>query len=267
MTSQPLDSSIIAALAEFEKSTSPSVWANLDKKQVLAEMKIRLNDPFQVNQGGQPFCGPASILFELIRKQPLRYVQICRSLFETGSFAGQTRRIQATERLRRSQGRLRMTQADWMVLATLRESENLIFPVEPDAPDILRNLAGMTKSWEMKGWVGEVLGYRQVNYIHTYIYGETEALNTSAQVIASGGVAFALVTAQGLLGNDNQPFLPYPNHWITILGNISIQKGLLWSKDTGRFSMDVYSWANKYHIDLGKAPFEDYFWGVVLGSM
>ncbi|BAY20463.1 hypothetical protein NIES2100_02050 [Calothrix sp. NIES-2100] len=267
MTSQPLDTSIIAALADFEKSNSPSVWANLDKKQVLAEIKIRLNDPFQVNQGGQPFCGPASILFELIRKQPLRYVQICRSLFETGGFAGQTKRIQATERLRRSQGRLRMSQADWMVLATLRESENLIFPVEPDAPDILRNLAGMTKSWEMKGWTQEVLNYRQVKYIHTYIYGETEALNTATQAIASGGVAFALITADGLLDTGNQPFLPYPNHWITILGNISIKRGLLWSKDTGRFSMDVYSWAKKYYIDKGKGHFEDYFWGVVLGSM
>jgi hypothetical protein len=82
---------------------------------VLAEMKIRLNDPFQVNQGQQPFCGPASILFELVRKQPLRYVQICRSLFETGSFKGKPDGIEALYRLRQSRGRLRMGQADWMI--------------------------------------------------------------------------------------------------------------------------------------------------------
>jgi hypothetical protein len=59
-------------LDSFEKSTQPGVWPNLDKKTIIADMRSRLADPFQVNQGGQPFCGPASILFELVRKQPLR---------------------------------------------------------------------------------------------------------------------------------------------------------------------------------------------------
>ncbi len=267
MNSQTLDPSVASALADFETSNAKSVWSSLDKNQVLAEMKIRLNDPFQVNQGQQPFCGPASILFELVRKQPLRYVQICRSLFETGSFQGQTRRIEALYRLRQSRGRLRMGQADWMILATLRDSENLLFSVEPDGPDILRNLAGMTKSWEMKGWTREILGYRKVKHIPTYLYGEFEVLNEAAAVIASGGVVFALITASGLLGTGNKPLLPYPNHWITLVGNISIQGGDWLDKERGRISLDVYSWARKYHIDLDEEPFEDYFWGVVMGSM
>ena len=264
MTSQTLNPSILSALAEFEKSTTPSIWSSLDKKQVLADMRIRLNDPFQVNQGGEPFCGPVSILFELVRKQPLKYVQICRSLFETGGFQGQTMRIQGSKRLCQSRGRLRMSQADWMVLATLRESENLIFPVEADAPTIIRNIAGMTKSWEMKGWAKEVLGFQKIKYWHTYIYGEVEALNETAAAIANGGVAFALITAAGLL-NNKKVFLPYPTHWIPILGNISIQGGDWLNKDRGRISLDVYSWGRKYHLDFDEEPFEDYFWGVVIG--
>src|SRR5579883_2245553 len=162
MTTQVSNSSLQEAqqaLADFENSTAVSAWPYLDKRQVIAEMRSRLSDPFQVNQGGQPFCGPASILFEFVRKQPLRYVQICRSLFETGSFQGKTRQIEASPQLRQSQGRLRMSQADWMVLATWRESENLIFPVQPDEPNIIRNLAGITKPWEMVGWTREILGY------------------------------------------------------------------------------------------------------------
>jgi hypothetical protein len=92
-------------------------------------------------------------------------------------------------------------------LATLRDSENLLFSVEPDGPDILRNLAGMTKSWEMKGWTREILGYRKVKHIPTYLYGEFDVLNEAAAVIASGGVVFALITAAGLLGTWQQtPF-------------------------------------------------------------
>jgi hypothetical protein len=33
MTSQTLNPSIVSALAEFEKSTTPSIWLSLDKKQ------------------------------------------------------------------------------------------------------------------------------------------------------------------------------------------------------------------------------------------
>ncbi len=264
MNSQLLNSSVLAAVTDFENSTTPGVWASVEKKQLLGEMLERLNDAFQVNQGSQPFCGPASIVFELVRKQPLRYVQICRSLFETGNFQGTTKKIQASLTLRRSQGRLRMNQADWMVLGALRESENMIFNIEAEAPDIIRNLAGMTKSWEMKGWTQELLGYKQVKYRHTYLYGEVDALAETSKALFSGGVAFALVTADGLL-RSKTPFLPYPTHWITILGNISVKSGNLFDEDSGRISLDVYSWGKQFHINLDEAPFEDYFWGVVIG--
>ena len=252
-----------AALTEFEQSNKVGVWSYLDKQTIITEMRSRLSDPFQVNQGGQPFCGPASILFELVRKQPLRYVQICQSLFETGSFLAQSRPITASTNLRNSQGKLHLSQADWMVLATWRESENLIFPVEPDSPEIIRNLGGMTKSWEMKGWVKEVLAYREYKYLHTYLYGEFKALQTAAQIIADGGVAFALVTAEGLLQNK-KPFLPYPNHWITILGNISLPPAT--SDQVGNISFDVYSWGKKMHVDIERGALESYLWGLVLGK-
>ena len=150
----------IAALNAFRNSNVPGVWPHLDKKAIVDEMRVRLHNPFKVNQGQQPFCGPASVLFELIRKFPLKYVTLCQSLYETGGFQAKTCSIQTSEALRQaSQGNLRMGPADWMVLATLRESENVLFPVEPNAPEIVRNLAGMTKFWEMKGWVREILEY------------------------------------------------------------------------------------------------------------
>ncbi|MEP0820127.1 MULTISPECIES: hypothetical protein [Trichocoleus] len=252
------------AIADFERSVAPGMWPYLDKATVVAEMRSRITDPFQINQGGQPFCGPAAIAFELVRKQPVRYVEICRSLYEVGSFQSKTRRVEATSRLRQSQGRLRMGQADWMLLSTLRDSENLLFPVDPGAPDVMRNLSGMTKSWEMKGWVREILGYRDVKYDHTYLFGEFEALTEAADVIAAGGVAFALITAEGLLQNK-KPLLPYPSHWVTLVGNIVIQKGQFLQHDSGHFSCEIYSWAKKMKLDADEGPFEDYFWGVVLG--
>lgn len=264
MLSQTLAPTVRSALIKFEESKGPSAWKCLDKNLLLAQIKLRLQDPFLVNQGKQAFCGPAAILFELVRTQPLRYLEICRSIYETGGFEGTSVRFKASEKLRHSECRQNMNPADWMILTTLRESENRFLPVEADAPEVMRNLAGLTKSWQMKGWAKEVLGYSYVKYCNTYLYGEWEALQEASEVIASGGVAFALITSQSLFGKELS-FLPSPNHWLSIMGNISIQDDE-WEEDNKRISLDVYSWGQKLQIDQNESLFEDYFWGVILGS-
>lgn len=255
----------LMALNEFEQSSAVGVWPYLDKGTIVKEMRSRLHNPFAVNQGQQPFCGPASVLFELIQKFPGRYVNMGRDLYENGGFQTQSRRIETSAELRQaSQGNLRMGPADWMVLAALRESENRIFPVEPNSPEIVRNMAGMTKSWEMKGWVTEILGYRNASYRHTYVLRDLKTLRKAQEVIDQGGVAFALITASGLL-DKTAPKLTVPNHWVTITGNVDITKGTFGRHDSGHVNFDIFTWAKKMHVDVNEGRFEDSFWGVVFG--
>jgi len=255
-----------SALAEFEKSTFPSLWPGLDKTQIIAEMRSRIDNPFNVNQGSQPLCGPAAILFELVRKNPLYYVQICRNLFQIGGFHSQSHKwIAPSSRLLETTGKFQMPQADWMVLSTLRESENLIFPVEPNAPKIIRNISGMTKPWEMVGWAREILGYSNVKYNHAYIFGDISALRRSTDAINNGGVAFALINAEGMLTNK-PPIVPFPNHWVVLLGNIMVQEANFSNGVRGQISFDVYTWAKQMRVDLVQRNFEDYFWGAVIAK-
>ena len=263
--SSPAKVKAMTDLEAFARSTQPGVWPHLDKGEIIREMRARLRDPFSVNQGPQPFCGPASVLFELIRKFPGRYVDLCRSLYETGKFQAFHRPIETSVALRRASKNIEhLGPADWMVLATMRESENLIFPVEPNAPEIIRNIAGMTKSWEMMGWVREILGYDHADYLHTFVLRDLTALRKAQSVIEQGGVAFGLITADGLL-SDTPPKIMVPNHWVTLVGNTDIQKGTFWRHDSGQVSFDIFTWARKVRVDVPEGRFEDAFWGVVLG--
>jgi hypothetical protein len=246
-----------SAITDFESSSAPGVWQFLDKAAIIADMRSRVQDPFQVNQGGQPFCGPAAVLFELVRKQPLRYVEICRSLFLVGGFQGTTQYIASTDDQRlNSRGNLQMGQADWMVLSTLRQMENILFPVEPNAPDVIRNLSGMTKSWEMKGWVREILGYPNVDYNHAYLINDISAMNDAAEAIQAGGVAFALITAEAML-EDQPPVIPFPSHWIALLGNIAVQGDPV--------TFDIYTWSRQMRLTMDAAFFKKYLWATVTG--
>jgi hypothetical protein len=246
-----------AAIAEFEASPVPGSWSALSKPKILEELRSRVRDPFKVNQGKQPFCGPASIVFELVRKNPERYVKLCKSIYELGSFQCQTKWIKASDRLQKSIGELRMPQVDWMVFATLREAENLIFPIDPNAPEIVRSLSGMTKSWEIAGWMKEVLGYNRIRYRNAYVRGDLKAMQEADLAIQAGGVGFALITAEGLLLNK-PPRVPYPSHWIVLLGNLE-------TIADSQISFDIYTWGRKMNVKTDLSSLKKYLWGIVFG--
>jgi hypothetical protein len=266
-----LDPSLSLRLDRFARSKTTGVWNHLDKQQLIHDLQARLEDPFKIEQGEQPFCGPAAVVFELIRKQPHRYLDICQSLYERGSFDGYLTPIVAAGRLRRSYGNLRMAQADWMLLATLRDSANLIVPVHPKAPELIRNIAGITKPWEINVWVRELLGYAEIVTQQTCLSGEVQALQEAESTIGTGGVAFGLINSQGLLGINS--FLAakfhrlYPSHWVTILGNLSIESPTRTSRrKQSRVEFDIYSWGRKIRVNTDAATIGDYFWGIVRGQ-
>jgi hypothetical protein len=276
---ETIDPSLDRQLAKFARSTQTGVWNHLDKQQIINDIRDRLSNPYQIQQGEQPFCGPAAVVFELIRKQPERYIEICQTLYEQGMFEGYTKKIVAAGRLCRSYGNLRMAQADWMILATLRDCANTIVPVHPKAPKLIREFGGMTKPWEISRWVRELLGYPQTKSHPTPLSGEFRALEEADKTIQAGGVAFGLINSQGLLGNNS--FLAarfhriYPNHWVTILGNISIlgTRGYANEPPTkitknkiSRVEFDIYSWGRKIHVNTDTATMKDFFWGVTVGK-
>lgn len=248
----------LQAIAAFEQSPVPGIWPAIQKPQLIEEMRSRVQDSFQVNQGKQPFCGPASFLFELIRRDPVKYVQICRNLYQLGGFSTKTKWISSSPNLIADQGNPEMPVSDWMVLSTLRESENLIFPVQTNSPDIIRNIAGMTNPWEMQGWVQEIFGYRNIQFAQAFLTGDLQVIQQAANIINSGGIAFALVTSEGLLYGD-PPLIPFPSHWVALLGNVSLQT-------PGRVSFDIFTWARKMHVDVPESRFKSHFWGVVTGQ-
>ncbi len=274
-----IDPSLDERLAKFAMSRQTGVWNHLNKQQIIEDIRDRLHDPYQLQQGEQPFCGPAAVVFELIRKQPHRYIDICQSLYEYGRFEAATKTIVAAGRLCRSYGNLRMAQVDWMLLATLRDCANILVPVHPKAPKPIRELGGMTKPWEISNWARELLGYGIAKSRPTPLSGEFRALQEADSIINAGGVAFALINSQGLLGNNSTIAARfhriYPNHWVTILGNIAIADAdgkpfdaptRITKKKQSRVNFDIYSWGRKISVNTNAANIKDYFWGIVIGK-
>ncbi|MUT68751.1 hypothetical protein [Paenibacillus sp. NEAU-GSW1] len=247
-------------LQSFEKSTATGVWPNIVKSELIADIKLKIANPFKIDQASTPLCGPASILFELVSRHPAKYVAICRELFETGKFTARTKIVKPSSTLLNSRVRSGVSVADWMLMATLRDTENALFPVEANSNDAV---TGLTTPWEMKGWTFEILGFSNVAYESTYVYGEFEAMRKAKQIRDQGGVAFLMIHA-AMLGNPD-PAVGYPNHWVSYLSNLKIDEGVWYSWDSGHINFDCYSWGSKKSVNLGEGPFEDYMFGLVTG--
>lgn len=259
----------LQAVQAFRDSSSAGVWPKLDKTQLADDMEYRISTPSLVDQLNTPFCGPASITFALLERNPDRYVQLAQTLYETGFVETSSRRERCTDTLLASRVPANMSPADWMVLAALRETENWIFSIDADSGGV----PGITTPWEMRGWTREILGLK-ASYTSTYFWGELDAINRADAVTKLGGVAFLMITA-GLLGLPNTPATPaqpdslvaVPNHWVTYRGNLEKDTGTWWKWDSGHIKFRVYSWGNQWWpVDKDEGPFEDYTWGVVYGE-
>jgi hypothetical protein len=242
-------------IQQFVQSSQPSAWQGLDKAEILAGAIARLREPKQVKQGGQPFCGPAAVVFELIRKHPARYINLCRSLFETGYFEGFKQPIVASSRLRSATGNLRMPGVDWMVLATLRDQTSYSVPPDPAAPRLLREMSGITAPWDITSWLKNLLEYEQVKHYYTPWGGEFAALQEAQIAIDRGGIALALID-QGLL-NYKVPCFSYPNHWVSILGNVDTHS---------KTGFDCYCWGREIAMTSAPQEVRRHLWGITIAS-
>jgi hypothetical protein len=256
--------SVQSALAAFSQSPRPGVWPHIRKADLIDDIRRTVEKPVEeVNQDSAPFCGPASIVFELASRQPARYVSICQSLYETGQFRSRTKVVKPSQNLLQSPVRAGMSVADWMLIAALRDAENLLFPVTGTSGTLSNNIAGITTPWEMKGWIYEILGYNRVEFESTAVYGEFAAMRTADRILRQGGVAFLLIHSAMLKGKA--PKIAHPNHWVAYLGNLKIDNGVWYRRDSGHIRFNCYSWGQDYEVSLGEGPFEDYMWGVVTG--
>lgn len=252
---EKLDNSAQQAILKFALSTKSGVWHHIDKAALIEDIRKTVANPLNVQQRSTPLCGPAAIVFELVSRQPQRYVQICQTLYETGQFQARAHQVKPSDTLLHSTlppGTISV--ADWMLMATLRDVENALFPVEGDSNNFVM---GVTTPWEMKGWCFEILGYNKVAFESTFVYGEIDAMRTAQRVWSRGGVAFLLIDSNLLKGNDPAPF---PDHWVAFHGELKL------NDNNNYISFKCYSWNSIHTVKMAQEKFEHYMFGAVTGE-
>jgi hypothetical protein len=241
------------AIEQFKQNNKAGIWKHIQKQALIDDVVKTTTSPLNVNQAGTPLCGPAAIVYELASKFPRNYVELCQELFENGKFQARTMEVVPSNLLVNSPVKNGVSISDWMLMATLRDTENEIFHVEACSNVFVM---GFTTPAEMKGWTFELLGYTHADYAPLYFFGEFDALRKAKRVIQSGGVAFLMINSVLLTGGELK--VSHPDHWVSIdaIGPIS---------STDNVKLTCYSWGKSIPLDVPIDHFEKHTWGIVYG--
>ncbi len=186
------------------------------------ELVQRLNHFDYPDQGTTSLCGPAALFYSILVDRPDIYEQAARELWLYGKTKIGKLEIVPTESCKRpsgsfyrDSGRLKVSGLDWITLASLRDSENIIFSYG-SAED---EAAGVTMWGMLSEWF-EKVGYEKVFDNISLSSSKLEDILTLNQYQQKGYVVVSLISAGMLTGLPNTD-TSNKNHWIVWNGTIT----------------------------------------------
>lgn len=230
----------IALVDAFATAAGSGVWPGLNRATLAAELKTRLGAPNTVHQRQTPFCGPASFTRALIIDMPDAYAQAAIDLFNSGEATIGTLKVKPGATVKSSAPQHGTNQADWIMLASIRDSGNAAL----SAGGIFGgNLAGITVPGTLADWFTKA-GFSTV--VNNASVTQTVPAARAAQVLTaetyrqSGHHVILFIDADCMDKADQDDEISlFPDHWVTLTGAI-VHGGTLAYEDP--IAMPVFSW-------------------------
>lgn len=124
----------------------PRGFRMLDIYQVVYELTLRVLDPKRIDQGAFGLCGPAALATLLAKTEPVTYIQLAVELLTTGRSHVRGFSLTPGEEIQRYRPS-GTPQADWLVLASLRSSDQAL------TSNTVTGEYGGTTFFDMMGWL------------------------------------------------------------------------------------------------------------------
>jgi hypothetical protein len=257
-------SAMIAAFSTGDRGGWRGVW-KLERAAVARRLGELVAEPGRFRQGRLNLCGPAALFSVWFDRDPVAAVRFGIDLFETGRARLGPHEVVASPALRdhaygqTDRGRS-CPQADWMLMASLRDSSNKL--VRYSRPGGLREpAAAITMPGAMRRWLTATGCYESVvdetNLVRRKGIGHVESL-----VPTPGEDVFLLVAlemfrrpaAAWRRARDRVVSL-VPNHWVLLRSPVRLV--------ANEVHFAFWSWAALHEATLERSAFERCYYGAL----
>jgi hypothetical protein len=131
MASDEAKAGAIGLVNDF-RTRGLSMWGAIRREQLADGLIVRINDPTQISSRASQLCGAASAVYNLAQADPSAYARLAIDLYEKGEGKVKSLTIKPSADLRKTAVPGGNDVADWIVLASLRDSENWLFTYHGD---------------------------------------------------------------------------------------------------------------------------------------
>jgi len=151
----------LLSLKDILTIRAPSSFPKLSIPVVVYELVLRVLRPRRIDQKQFGLCGPAAFGCLLVQTRPLEYVRMAYDLLKCGRTHVAGLEINPRRRIREFDPRGKMGQADWLIMASLRNSSKKLSQ-DMENTGVYSN----TYVWRMFEWLKQA-GYRTIVSIET----------------------------------------------------------------------------------------------------
>ena len=223
-----------AKIDAFAAAPGGGAFKRIARGPVAAGLRSRLADPNLIKQGPSSLCGPSVLVRAVASTDPVAYVTYVISLYETGRAQLGDLRVAAGSDLLEYDPGTQLDPADWIAIASLRDSENWFF----DYQDPSNMVGGITMPSAVEKWFKKV-GFREVINDTNVLATKDEANLRRASDLWSKDYWVCLFVNADMLSDKIDEVRSRsltPDHWIALTSAVTI------SGDKSSVSFTVYSW-------------------------
>jgi hypothetical protein len=258
----------IALVNQFQSQPGGGQYPKINRAALADGLVARINDPNLIDQRGTPLCGPSSLVRAVALDNPDAYAQAAIDLFTRGSARIGNMNVRPGKELRESAPEGNTNPADWILIASIRDSDNWFFST---AGWFSSTIAGITRPGTMESWFRDA-GYTDIINL-TYLFAKpipsvlAMELQRASRLFQSGYKVVLFIDADVLAANTQDDiFSMHPDHWVALTSTI-VDGGIINYEAPVSFS--IYTWGRTMSVpvdanrSLSKRAFLHKYYGFI----
>jgi hypothetical protein len=224
-----------ALVAAFAARAGGGVFPHIQRIDVALGLRARVDRPSLISQQSSSLCGPAALVFDLATNDPVRYAQYVIDLYERGVADVRQLHVKAGDDLRAYDPSGLIDPADWIALASLRDSDNFFF----DYQSVDNEFAGITLPGDLEGWFKKI-GYTKVINDTNLMTDKDEANIREADRLYKDDYWVCLfINANMLSAATQDQGSTTASHWVVLTSPVTIAGG--------KISFQVFTWGKGHY--------------------
>jgi len=241
----------------FAARRGPGAFKCLIREQVAKGALERVRDPNRIAQGKSSLCGPAALVRSVASVDPVAYVDYVTNLFEFGRARLRALEVEAGEDLRDYDPGTKLNHADWIALASLRDSENFFF----DYQAVENEFAGITLPSHLEGWFEKVGFTDVINDTNLIVDKDVSNVIAANELYKKNYWVCLFINANMLYPEDMSSGSFSANHWVVQSSRVRLIGS--------QINLTVFSWGEGFNQvpPVGRAmaidDFLDNYYGYV----